>query len=203
MSSTSNATSSAPEDPICTSCQKPQSTFPEPLKRCGKCQTARYCSRDCQKSDWKTHKLTCGQPDTGTHNPGFNVTNQLLGLSDNKYLHNLLEKDVFVQLVDCFRLRCDDEYTYTGDGMGIYGGDVEDAAKCFEEFLDLAEKRKGLLPAWWSRAKRAECERSATRGWSDISCAVEKSDIVEHYRDPMMPMKLRVLGEKVYGKGFM
>lgn len=33
--------------------------------------------------------------------------------------------------------------------------------------------------------------------------AVEKSDIVEHYTNPMMPMTLRVLGEKIYGKGFM
>lgn len=87
--------------------------------------------------------------------------------------------------------------------MGIYdGGDAMDE---FEEFLDLAEERKGILPAWWSKGKREECVRWATGGseWADISCAVEKSDIVEHYGDGMMPMRLRVLGEKVYGRGFM
>lgn len=37
--------------------------------------------------------------------------------------------------------------------------------------------------------------------WSDLHCAVEKGDIVEHYGDGMMPMKLRLLAEKIYGKG--
>jgi splicing suppressor protein 51 len=32
---------------------------------------------------------------------------------------------------------------------------------------------------------------------------VEKPDITEHYGNPMMPMQLRILGEKIYGKGFM
>jgi len=40
-------------------------------------------------------------------------------------------------------------------------------------------------------------------GWSDINCAVEKSDIQEHYEDGSMPMMLRILGEKIYGRGFM
>lgn len=31
-------------------------------------------------------------------------------------------------------------------------------------------------------------------------CAVEKSDIQEAYSDPMMPMKLRMLAEKVYSR---
>jgi hypothetical protein len=32
---------------------------------CGKCRNARYCSRDCQKADWKTkHKKECIAPDT-------------------------------------------------------------------------------------------------------------------------------------------
>jgi splicing suppressor protein 51 len=38
-------------------------------------------------------------------------------------------------------------------------------------------------------------------GWSSLSRAVEKSDIVEHYGDPTMPMQLRMLGEQVYGSG--
>lgn len=34
-------------------------------------------------------------------------------------------------------------------------------------------------------------------------CAVEKSDIKEHYGDPMMPMTLRILAERVYGRSAM
>eukprot|EP00164_Ancoracysta_twista_P019626 GFYU01034618.1.p1 GENE.GFYU01034618.1~~GFYU01034618.1.p1 ORF type:complete len:237 (+),score=1.27 GFYU01034618.1:169-879(+) len=29
------------------------------LRRCAQCKVAIYCSRPCQKQDWKTHKLTC------------------------------------------------------------------------------------------------------------------------------------------------
>ena len=27
--------------------------------KCGKCGSVWYCSRDCQKKDWKTHKINC------------------------------------------------------------------------------------------------------------------------------------------------
>jgi splicing suppressor protein 51 len=97
----------------------------------------------------------------------------------------------------------EDEYAFGGNGVGIYTG--EDPFPEFKEFLDLTEKRAGLLPPWWSAGKRRECERIARGGhrWSDIICAVEKSDIQEHYGDNTMPMKLRVLREEIYGKGFM
>ena len=29
------------------------------LQRCGKCKKIHYCSRTCQKSDWKNHKILC------------------------------------------------------------------------------------------------------------------------------------------------
>ena len=31
-----------------------------PLKRCGKCKSAVYCSRECQAKDWAHHKKFCG-----------------------------------------------------------------------------------------------------------------------------------------------
>lgn len=72
----------------------------------------------------------------------------------------------------------------------------------FKAFLDLAEKRKGILPKWWSEEKRRECERLAmdVTQWADINCAVEKHDVIKHYGDSVMPMKLRLLAEKIYGK---
>ena len=97
----------------------------------------------------------------------------------------------------------EDEYTFGGNNIGIYA--QEDPVPVFKEFLDLAESRPGLLAPWWNAAKRRECERLSVDSseWSDITCCVEKSDIQEHYKNNTMPMILRVLGEKVYGRGFM
>ncbi|KAJ5052027.1 uncharacterized protein L3040_001787 [Drepanopeziza brunnea f. sp. 'multigermtubi'] len=33
----------------------------KPLKPCTKCQSVRYCSRDCQKADFKRHKRECAR----------------------------------------------------------------------------------------------------------------------------------------------
>ncbi|KAI4217801.1 MAG: hypothetical protein LQ349_009017 [Xanthoria aureola] len=30
-----------------------------PIKRCARCQTTQYCSADCQRSDWTSHKQHC------------------------------------------------------------------------------------------------------------------------------------------------
>ncbi|GAQ90657.1 hypothetical protein KFL_006680060 [Klebsormidium nitens] len=32
---------------------------PGELKRCSRCKSARYCSAQCQRADWKEHRKTC------------------------------------------------------------------------------------------------------------------------------------------------
>lgn len=97
----------------------------------------------------------------------------------------------------------EDENKYGQGCIGIYAD--ESPVPVFKRFLDLAESRPGLLPPWWNAAKRREGDRISMErnGWSNINIAVEKSDIMERYSDNTMPMMLRVLGEKVYGRGFM
>lgn len=43
----------------CASCKKDRSALPNPLKICSRCGGPRYCSQECQKSDWKQHKKVC------------------------------------------------------------------------------------------------------------------------------------------------
>lgn len=38
---------------LCAKCQKPS------IERCGTCKQVYYCSPECQKADWKKHKLNC------------------------------------------------------------------------------------------------------------------------------------------------
>ncbi|CZT41962.1 uncharacterized protein RSE6_01787 [Rhynchosporium secalis] len=193
--STPVETSEKSEPATCATCQKSQSDLQTSLKCCARCQTTRYCSVACQKEDWKAHKLVCGKP-INPHNPG---------LTDDKDLPSSLEKDVFILLIDCYRLRMEDEYTFKGDAAtgSLYGGALNPLPH-FRKFLDKAEKKEGILPEWWDMQKRTMCEKEAVFGtWANINHAVEKSDIVQHYKNPMAPMTLRALGEKIYGEGFM
>ena len=50
MASTDASTISHPLCSVCTNVGK---------MRCGRCKVRRYCSSQCQNSDWPTHKLTC------------------------------------------------------------------------------------------------------------------------------------------------
>ncbi|KAJ6467448.1 hypothetical protein C8R45DRAFT_1020042 [Mycena sanguinolenta] len=44
----------------CYTCRRPTKDHTA-LKACGRCRLVRYCSSDCQKKDWPTHKKFCGQ----------------------------------------------------------------------------------------------------------------------------------------------
>ena len=73
----------------------------------------------------------------------------------------------------------------------------------FDAFLDLAEKTGTVMPAWWSKELREECFALATGAdaWFDLKKKVDKDAIVQHYGNPSTPVILRILAEKVYGKG--
>ena len=43
---------------VCLACNK-ESLPGESFMRCSICRIARYCSTDCQRREWKTHKIRC------------------------------------------------------------------------------------------------------------------------------------------------
>lgn len=45
--------------PNCNKCKKGSTDEARKLQLCGGCRTVQYCSRDCQKADWKNHKTFC------------------------------------------------------------------------------------------------------------------------------------------------
>lgn len=189
----------------CANCKKPQSELSIPLKRCAKCQNMQYCSRECQLADWKSHKKNCTALKAASGGQtNFNAMPKAMGdffktLVSDTYLHSFSEAYAYQQLIDCYRMRLEDDSNFANDERGIYAG--EDPKVDFRRFLDLAESRRGLLPKWWTLEKRSACEDKAqdTTQWADIGRRVSKGGIIEHYGEGDMPMKLRLLAEKVYG----
>lgn len=62
--------------------------------KCGNCKCVSYCSRKCQKADWKSHKLVCNQ-----------LSNKFTTKSDRKNLlyHNILMKN-FLTLINHYEI---------------------------------------------------------------------------------------------------
>jgi mitochondrial splicing suppressor protein 51 len=189
---------SEPKGRVCDNCGKQEPSNPSPeqtLKRCARCRTSIYCSRSCQRVHWKSHKRNCS----------FGA------IKNNCYLDTIhSQEDVMDRLIDAYRMRAEDEYNFRGEARGLYAN--RDPLADFRDFLDKAEaqmgkeglddnERLGILPSWWSKEKRTECEQRGMRqaNWSCLLDAIEKPDIQKHYNDELMPMKLRMLAETVYG----
>ncbi len=198
----------------CAACKK---TRPDVnLKHCAKCSVTLYCSRECQKNDWKVHKKICGKQksagqtgsgssDTLSMSTGLSppkgldspVTMPFTRLERDTWLHDRLEKDVYRLLIDAYRMRMEDNYVidHDADEDGIYGG-APDGLPGFRRFLQKAA-RSDVLPPWWNDTKKQECEQLGMdhqqSNWYDLARSIKKSDIVEHYGDPRFPMQLRML----------
>ncbi|OAQ57975.1 MYND domain-containingprotein [Purpureocillium lilacinum] len=200
----------------CNNCKK---SAPEvDLKRCEKCSTTPYCSRECQKADWKAHKKVCGKRAEATTSiqDGCRTTNlsppkgleggvasPFTRLDNGTWLHGRSEKDVYGLLIDAYRLRAEDMYNLEGeaDADSIYGG-AANGLRGFKRFLQRVERCPGLLPSWWDEKKKDECEALGMNPlqWYDLGAAVEKSDIIDQYGDSRFPMQLRMFAEAVYGR---
>ncbi|KAH8602123.1 hypothetical protein B0O99DRAFT_680268 [Bisporella sp. PMI_857] len=121
------------------------------------------------------------------------------------WLKELSEQEVFDRLVDCFRRRVLDEKDFQNKNSMVLEG--QDPIHGFRAFLDAAESRPKLLPPWWNARKRIACEKSSVHEehWSNIELdafKISDGEISEHYGDPKMATKLRMMGFEIYEKGF-
>ncbi|KAJ7151991.1 hypothetical protein C8R46DRAFT_1121707 [Mycena filopes] len=51
---------------LCSRCEKKQNAETK-LRKCSRCLISRYCSKECQVSDWPTHKEACADRGSSTH----------------------------------------------------------------------------------------------------------------------------------------
>ncbi|KAF1952091.1 hypothetical protein CC80DRAFT_528067 [Byssothecium circinans] len=173
---------------------------------CAKCKVTRYCSRDCQKKDWKTHKKVCSKLAAGASNIDTehggadstlkgvekHVPDPFTRLDKGTYLHDRPETDVFKLLIDSFRMRQADDFNFENKATprSLYTG-ATSSIEPFRKYLDKA-------------AAQPECAKFGESGaWSDLRKKVTKQEISQHYGNDRMPMQMRMLAEAVYGCGTM
>ena len=142
-------------------------------------------------------------PNTATRSASTtDRSNPFQELSEGKYLHNMSKEDAYRALIDSYRLRVEDEFTFSGvhKEFSRYSGDPQ-PLRGFQRYLDLVEAKARLLPPWWSADKRRACESLAQdrNQWSCVFVPAQKSDIIDFYKDPMKPMQLRIFAEETEG----
>nr|XP_018900304.1 PREDICTED: uncharacterized protein LOC109032563 [Bemisia tabaci] len=185
----------------CATCHKSENEVP--LLRCSRCKRERYCSRECQRANWREHKSDCSDDGQGSILNPFAVL-------DGTWFSNRPKHEVFKLLIDVYKMKIEDEYVFEGDvdEDSVYGGaSPGTAAQHFRKYLTLITRidarrapQSRILPHWWSRGMITENVNYALKeGWSFIGYAIEKSDVIDHYKNPLMPMQLRAMREQLEG----
>ncbi|KAK4033097.1 putative MYND domain protein [Parachaetomium inaequale] len=198
---------------ICARCKRLTPTHKAGVKQCDCCH-AFYCSTDCFEAT-KTENPKLILPGAqGGSNPSwyepatYEATQGLHAapgqpftrLDRGTYLHDRPRLDVFRLLLDCYRLRLDDD-------IKIYGIPVPATLRHgFHRFLDLAAQRPNLLPPWWDDEAVVECltifdtgdNDPAAEEWSTLAHRVSSAEVNTHYGNAYMDVQLRLLGEVVY-----
>ncbi|KAJ7747822.1 hypothetical protein B0H16DRAFT_917824 [Mycena metata] len=109
----------------CTGCRTKEEDLGRRLLRCSKCESAVYCSKECQTQHWPVHKGFCG----GT-NPGKLIVKLVKNLISSVLLHVQLQVCVILAFDLLQRPRCDECLIARMD-IGIEPCDLADFAEMF------------------------------------------------------------------------
>ncbi|KAJ7759626.1 hypothetical protein B0H16DRAFT_595442 [Mycena metata] len=122
----------------CTKCFKNGSDEPSlQLRRCGKCKTVWYCSKECQSQHWPTHKKSCGKVD------GSGIGRLIQNLFSNYLLNTHIQACFALHFDLLTRPQLDRPFMARID-IGIEPADMNE---CFNIFMGeaVAAKIQGML----------------------------------------------------------
>ena len=142
---------------------------------CSKCRSVHYCGKEHQRRDWPSHKLICNRADNPepeglgeSSKPKIDPSGWAVGLDPKKQRE---------WLVDCYRMRLDDDYAWGGD---IRGGSLYDQSspdEIVQDFLVFCRLalEQGAIPEGWNWPKFLATAVDL------LPYAFEKSDAKEKY----------------------
>jgi len=170
---------------------------------CSGCHSVNYCSKEHQRSDWPAHKLTC-RADVKKSNKEAKSERKVLSMdyrNPSAWANGLGQKKQREWLVDCYRMRLDDEYALEGDVRGGSLYDQSEPDEIVQDFLVFCRlaKEKGVLPEGWNWSKFLDTAAEL------LPYAFEKSDAQEKYGvENIFALvtgggPLRYTGEMIYG----
>ena len=116
-------------------------------------------------------------------------------IRNGAWLSTFPEQEAFKRIIDSYRLRIVDEYNLNGKQI-----DQEDPVADFREYLDTAERKGEILPAWWTTEKKEACISLGQQdGEHNLGGAVTKASINDDYGEATMAMKLRMVAQMITG----
>uniref|UniRef100_A0A0G4HLW5 MYND-type domain-containing protein n=1 Tax=Chromera velia CCMP2878 TaxID=1169474 RepID=A0A0G4HLW5_9ALVE len=187
------------------------------LQTCTACRLVAYFDRDCQKAHWKEHKGECSykpkEKKKATQGDGVSSPSPFTfgGLPPpSSWASGLSEDQRYEWLVDCYRMRADDDYAWGGGNMhGLYSAACDEGeeanltiASDFLIFCRLAVRHE-VVPSPWNWGKFLK------KAAGMLGFAFEKEDAKEKWGGEnvfsamMGGRSLRATGEVVYGSSCM